>query len=103
MGWKLDQMDVNKTFLNGDIEEGVYIEKPYGFMIHKLAETNSLDRNETCIEIYTSHSGIWLEICLQCRHEIVGICRCRLGREHSGPEENIQLLFYIGVCHGFLV
>jgi hypothetical protein len=28
-------MDVNPTFLNGDIEEEVYIEKEYGFMIHE--------------------------------------------------------------------
>ena len=28
MGWKLHQMDVNKTFFNGEIEEEVYIEHP---------------------------------------------------------------------------
>jgi hypothetical protein len=28
-------MDVKATFLNGDIEEEVYIEKPEGFMIHE--------------------------------------------------------------------
>jgi hypothetical protein len=28
-------MDVKTTFLNGEIEEEVYIEKPYGFMIHE--------------------------------------------------------------------
>ena len=28
-------MDVNKFFLNGDIEKEVYIEKPDGFMIHE--------------------------------------------------------------------
>ena len=27
MGWKIHQMDVKKTFLNGVIEEEVYIEK----------------------------------------------------------------------------
>jgi hypothetical protein len=46
---------------------------------------------------------IWPEICLQCRHEFARICQFRLGREHSGPEEHIRLLFYLGVCHGFLV
>jgi hypothetical protein len=28
LGWKLHQMDVNTTFLNGQVEEEVYIEQP---------------------------------------------------------------------------
>jgi hypothetical protein len=32
----------------------------------------------------------------QCRHEIAGICRCRLGRERSGPEEHIRCCFTLG-------
>jgi hypothetical protein len=28
MGWNLHQMDVNTTFLNGAIEEEIYIEQP---------------------------------------------------------------------------
>ena len=31
MGWKIHHMDANKNFLNGVIEEEVYIEKPKGF------------------------------------------------------------------------
>jgi len=31
MGWKIHQMDVKTTFLNGMIEEEVYIEYPEGF------------------------------------------------------------------------
>eukprot|EP00253_Pinus_taeda_P004358 PITA_04358 len=31
MGWKIHQMDVKTAFLNGNIEEEVYIEKPKGF------------------------------------------------------------------------
>lgn len=31
MGWKIHQMDMKATFLNGKIKEEVYIEKPEGF------------------------------------------------------------------------
>lgn len=34
-GWKLHQMDVKTTFLNGVIEEEVFIEQPDGFVIHE--------------------------------------------------------------------
>jgi hypothetical protein len=34
MGWKLHQIDVKTNFLNGEIEEEYYIEKPEGFVIH---------------------------------------------------------------------
>jgi hypothetical protein len=33
MGWRLHQMDAMTSFLNGDIEEEVYIKQPDGFMI----------------------------------------------------------------------
>ena len=34
MGWKIHQMDVKITFLNGIIQEEVYVEQPRGFEIH---------------------------------------------------------------------
>ena len=34
MGWKLHQMDVKVAFLNGIIEEEVYMEQLKGFFIH---------------------------------------------------------------------
>ena len=35
MDWKLHQMDVKTTFINGEIEEEVYNEQPDGFVIHE--------------------------------------------------------------------
>ena len=34
MKWKIYQMDVKTTFLNGVVEEEVYLEQPLGFETH---------------------------------------------------------------------
>jgi hypothetical protein len=34
LGWKLHHMDVKTTFLNGKIEHEVFVEQPYGFVLH---------------------------------------------------------------------
>jgi hypothetical protein len=34
LGWKLHQMDVKTTFLNGKIEYEVFVEQPDGFVLH---------------------------------------------------------------------
>jgi len=35
LGWKLHQMDVKTTFLNGQVEEEVCIEQPDGFVVQR--------------------------------------------------------------------
>jgi hypothetical protein len=37
MGWRIHQMDVKTAFLNGNIEEEIYLEQPKGFEVHDRA------------------------------------------------------------------
>jgi hypothetical protein len=37
MGWRIHQMDIKTAFLNGNIEEEVYLEQPKGFEVHDRA------------------------------------------------------------------
>ena len=45
MGWNIHQMDVKTTFLNGTIDEEVYIEQPLGFEVNNR-ETQCLQVEE---------------------------------------------------------
>jgi hypothetical protein len=35
MGWKIHQMDVKIAFLNGVLNQEVYVEQPLGFVVHE--------------------------------------------------------------------
>jgi hypothetical protein len=51
MGWKIHQMDVKTAYLNGFIEEEVYIEQPHGFEM--------LVREVSCVPL--EKGTVWTE------------------------------------------
>ena len=50
MGWRVNQMDVKTAFLNGVIEEGVFIEQSEGF---------DVEDRETCMQV--AESSLWAQ------------------------------------------
>ena len=53
MKWNLHQVDVKTTFLNGVIEEEVYIEQPQGFEVE--------DKRTHVCKLKKALYGIWIE------------------------------------------
>jgi hypothetical protein len=48
LGWKLLQMDVKTTFLNGKIEHEVFVEQPDGFVLHNCITVCVADKKAWC-------------------------------------------------------
>jgi hypothetical protein len=56
-GWELHQMDVKTGFLNGEVEQKIYIEQPKGFVIH---DKRCVQTQESPVRIETSiESLVW--------------------------------------------
>jgi hypothetical protein len=56
MDWRLHQMDVKTSFVNGEIEEELYIEQPDGFVIHE--EESHVCRLESSMHLELGMRGL---------------------------------------------
>jgi hypothetical protein len=53
-------MDVKTAFLNGEVEQEVYIEQPKGFVIHGILRIPCLQTQESLVWIEaSSESLVW--------------------------------------------
>ena len=53
MKWKIHQMDFKTTFLNGVVEEEVYVEKPIWFETHDIQTRVQIEEGILWFEIGT--------------------------------------------------
>jgi hypothetical protein len=54
MGWRIHQMDVKTIFLNGFIEEEVYIEQPQGFEVSERESQVSFEKGTLWSKVSSS-------------------------------------------------
>ncbi|GKD45634.1 zinc finger, CCHC-type containing protein [Tanacetum coccineum] len=60
----IHQMDVKTTFLNGDLDEGVYMKQPEGFVMPVLSSGFHLNQSDKCVYSKFDSSGKGVIICL---------------------------------------
>jgi hypothetical protein len=105
MGWRLHQMDEKTTFLNEEIEKEVYIEQPVGFVIHEK-ESHACRSKKALYGLiqaprawYTRIDGYGLRYVSSIDARLQGYAD---SDEARSTVEHLQVLLYLGICHGFL-